>query len=87
MSTTSTPLDTELMITVYLKRDKHENGMTIQEYADAVIAGTQPILGHDEYVYQFGAIKDEVILVADWATSNGLTVEEANINCKIIRNC
>lgn len=80
MTTISTPLDTSLMITVYLKRDKHDNGMTIQEYADAVIAGTQPILGHDEYVYQFGAIKDEVILVADWATSNGLTVEEANIN-------
>ena len=80
MTTVTTPLDTQLMITVYLKRDKHENGMTIQEYADAVIAGTQPILGHDEYVYQFGAIKDEVILVADWATSNGLIVEEATIN-------
>ena len=80
MTTVTTPLDTQLMITVYLKRDKHENGMTIQEYADAVIAGTQSVLGHDEYVYQFGAIKDEVILVADWATSNGLTVDEATVD-------
>ena len=80
MSTISTPLDTQLMITLYLKRDKHENGMTIQEYADAVIAGTQTVLGHDEYVYQFGAVKDEVTLVLDWATSNGLKVEETNID-------
>jgi len=80
MSTISTPLDTQLMITLYLKRDKHENGMTIQEYADAVIAGTQTVLGHDEYVYQFGAVKDEVTLVLDWATSNGLIVEETNID-------
>ena len=85
MSTISTPLDTQLMITVYLQRDKHDNGMTIQEYADAVIAGAQPVLGHDEYVYQFGAIKDEVILVADWATSNGLTVDEANINSATVK--
>jgi len=80
MSTISTPLDTQLMITLYLKRDKHENGMTIQEYADAVIAGTQTVLGHDEYVYQFGAVKDEVTLVLDWATSNGLIIEETNID-------
>jgi len=85
MTTVTTPLDTQLMITVYLKRDKHENGMTIQEYADAVIAGTQPVLGHDEYVYQFGAVKDEVILVADWATDNRLTVEEANVNSATVK--
>jgi kumamolisin len=85
MTTIQTPLDTELMISVYLKRDQHENGMTLQEYADAVIAGTQPILGHDEYVYQFGAIKDEVILVADWAVDNGLTVVEANINSATVK--
>jgi kumamolisin len=85
MTTVITPLDTQLMITVYLKRDKHENGMTIQEYADAVIAGTQPVLGHDEYVYQFGAVKDEVILVADWATDHNLTVIEANINSATVK--
>jgi len=85
MTTVITPLDTQLMITVYLKRDKHENGMTIQEYADAVIAGTQPVLGHDEYVYQFGAVKDEVILVADWATDHDLTVIEANINSATVK--
>jgi kumamolisin len=85
MTTIQTPLDTELMISVYLKRDKHENGMTLQEYADAVIAGTQPVLGHDEYVYQFGAVKDEVILVADWAVDNDLTVVEANINTATVK--
>jgi kumamolisin len=85
MTTVTTPLDAQLMITVYLQRDKHENGMTIQEYADAVIAGTQSVLGHDEYVYQFGAVKDEVILVADWATDNGLTVDEANINSATVK--
>ena len=75
---TPTSLDTRLMISVYLKRDKHENGMTIQEYADAVIAGTQKVLGHDEYVYQFGAVEDEITLVTEWATSNNLIVEESS---------
>jgi kumamolisin len=75
----------QLMISVYLKRDTHENGMTLQEYADAIIAGTQPVLSHDEFVYQFGAIKDEVILVADWATTNELSVVEANINTATVK--
>jgi kumamolisin len=85
MSTIQTPLDTILTISLYLRRDTHENGMTLQEYADAVIAGTQPILGHDEYVYQFGAVKDEVILVADWAVDKGLTVIEASVNSATVK--
>jgi len=32
------------MISIYVRRDSHTNGMTLQEYADAVIAGTCPIL-------------------------------------------
>ena len=78
MTTTSTDLDQQIMISVYLRRDKHENGMTLKEYADAIIAGTQPVLDHDAFVYQFGSIEDEVKLVEDWAQSNKLTVFDSH---------
>lgn len=75
---TITDLNEQLMISVYLRRDVHENGMTLQEYADAIIAGTHPVLEHDEFVYQFGSIRDELVLVEEWAVANGLTVTESS---------
>jgi kumamolisin len=71
-------VNTKIIISIYLKRDLHENGMSLKEYADAVIAGHQPILEHDEFVYQFGSVADEVKLVEDWAVTNGLTVVESS---------
>jgi kumamolisin len=52
--------------------------MSLKEYADAVAAGTQPILSHDEFAYQFGTVKDQMDLVIEWATRNGLTVISSN---------
>lgn len=52
--------------------------MTLQEYADGVIAGTLTVLDHDEYVYQFGALEDELVLVTDWAIANDLTIEDSS---------
>jgi kumamolisin len=76
---TRTPAtDQEIMISVYLKRDTHDNGMTLQEYTDGVIAGTQPVLDHDAFVYQFGATDDAIDLVTEWATLHELTVVEAH---------
>ena len=66
-----------VLISIYLRRDRHENGMTLQQYADAVMAGTQAVLDHDAFVYQFGSVEDEITLVTDWAINNGLTVIEA----------
>jgi len=51
--------------------------MTLQQYADAVMAGTQAVLDHDAFVYQFGSVEDEITLVTEWAINNGLTVIEA----------
>jgi kumamolisin len=48
--------------------------MSLKEYADAISAGTQPILSHDAFVYQFGSVKDQMDLVIEWASRNGLTV-------------
>ena len=78
MSTTQTDLNEQIMISVYLKRDTHENGMTLKEYTDGVIAGTQPILDHDAFVYQFGTVDDYITLTIDWATANNLTVVSAD---------
>ena len=66
-----------MLVSIYVRRDCHENGMTLEQYAEAVVAGTQPILDHDEFVYQFGSIKDEIDLVVEWATQNQLTIFEA----------
>lgn len=84
---TSTPTDLNQLITisVYLRRDQHENGMTLTEYADAIIAGTHPVLEHDEYVYQFGAISDELDLVVNWAQTNNLTVVESEIGTATVK--
>ena len=73
-TTVPSDISKQLLISIYVKRDVHDNGMTLKEYADAVIAGTHPILDHDEYVYQFGAIQEEIDLVVNWATANGLQV-------------
>jgi len=67
-------MSTETTISIYLKRDKHDNGMSLKEYADAIAAGTHHVLSHDEFVYQFGTVQDEMDLVIEWATRNGLTV-------------
>jgi kumamolisin len=77
MDSVAMDVNTKIIISIYLRRDLHENGMSLTEYADRVLRGSQPILGHDEFVYQFGAIKDEIILVENWAKDNGLTVIES----------
>jgi kumamolisin len=85
MTTTPTDLNQEIMISVYLRRDKHENGMTLQEYADAIIAGTQPVLDQDAFVYQFGSVEDEINLVEDWATTNELTIVESGAGIATVK--
>ena len=74
-----------IMISIYLRRDCHENGMTLQQYADAVMAGTQTVLDHDEFVYQFGSIDDELKLVVDWAKANDLTVIESGCGIATVK--
>ena len=74
-----------ILASIYVRRDSHENGMTLQEYADAVIAGTQPVLEHDQFVYQFGAIQDEIDLVINWAQANGLTVVESHQGMAVVK--
>jgi len=78
-------MSSQTMISIYVRRDKHENGMTLQEYADAVIAGTHSILSHDEFVYQFGSLLDEIKIVEDWAISNDLTVVESHPGMAVVK--
>ena len=85
MTTTPTDPNQEIMISVYLRRDKHENGMTLQEYADAIIAGTQPILDQDAFVYQFGSVEDEINLVENWAVTNELTIVESGAGIATVK--
>lgn len=84
-TTTPLALDRQITISVYLRRDMHDNGMTLEEYANSVVAGTQPILDHDEYVYQFGAVADELDLVVEWAGANNLTVVESGLGTASVK--
>jgi kumamolisin len=52
--------------------------MSLKEYADAIAAGTHPVLSHDEFVYQFGTVQDEMDLVIEWVSRNGLTLVSSN---------
>jgi kumamolisin len=85
MTTIAKNINDQIMISLYLKRDTHENGMTLQEYADSVQAGTQPILGHDEFVYQFGSTEDVHDLVVSWAESNGFKIFEAHRGQSVVK--
>lgn len=85
MTSKAMDLTTQLVISIYVRRDVHENGMTLKEYADAVIAGTHPVLDHDKYVYQFGALEDEIALVVEWAQSNNLDVVETHNGMALVR--
>lgn len=78
MSTTAKALTDEITVSIYLIRDTHENGMTLLEYADSVLAGTHDTLDHHNFNYQFGATQHNIDTVTNWATSHGLQVIEAN---------
>ena len=76
-STLKNPADI-ILISVYLKRDLHENGMTLKEYVDGILAEEHPILSHDEYVYQFGSTEEATILVSDFFQDKDFEIVEAN---------
>lgn len=80
-----TDLNEQILVSIYLRRDLHENGMTLKEYADAVTAGTQPVLDHDAFVYQFGSVAEEVALVESWAVANGLTIYESSSAMAVVK--
>ena len=85
MQSTLADLTQELTISLYLKRDVHENGMTLEEYTNEVIAGTQPTLDNDEYVYQFGALSDQLALVENWARANSLLIVESDLGIATVK--
>ena len=85
MPTVAADLNKEIVISLYLVRDTHDNGMTLQEYADAVMADEQPILGNSAFVYQFGATDANLQSVIVWAGSNNLSIEEAHHGQSVVK--
>lgn len=67
----------QFQISIYLHNDIHDNGMSLKEYADSVLTGAEPILGHDAFDYQFGATDADMKLVRDWAVANDLEIVSA----------
>jgi kumamolisin len=78
-------INDKISISLYLVRDTHENGMTLKEYADAVISGEHTILDHDNFVYQFGSTDENLQKIVSWATSKNLIVVEAHHGQSVVK--
>ena len=63
-----------LKITIAIKHDIHNNGLTLQEYAEAVINGTRSVLTSDEFSQQFSAPTIDINSVTNFVNQYGLTV-------------
>jgi kumamolisin len=59
--------------------------MTLAEYSEGVASGALPALDHDAFVYQFGAVEDEIDLVTAWAVANGLTIFESHVGMAVVK--
>jgi len=75
----------QILVSIYVRRDRHENGMTLAEYSEGVASGALPVLDHDAFVYQFGAVEDEIDLVTTWAVANGLTIFESHAGMAVVK--
>ena len=78
-------LTDKITISVYLKKGIHENGMTLQQYADSVIAGNHQLLDHDEFHRQFGVDDADMNTMLTWVTNNNLTVDEMHQGAGVIK--
>ena len=69
-----TPADINqvIEINVILNRSTYQ-GLSLQEYADAVIVGSKPILGHANFESAFGVANADFDAVAAFLNSYGLT--------------
>jgi len=75
-TTTNADINQTILVTLYLKRDLHENGQSLLEYVKGIQSKENSILTHEEFTYQFGTIEEEMKLVKDYVTSKGLTIED-----------
>lgn len=73
---TNADINQTLLITLYLKRDLHENGQSLSEYVKGIQSKENSILTHEQFSYQFGTIEEEMKLVTDYVISKGLTIED-----------
>jgi len=80
------PLTDQLTVSLYLRRDTHDNGMTLKEYADAIVNGEiSDTLSHEEFTYQFGTVSADINAVLAFAQTNNLTVVESNTGAALVK--
>lgn len=79
MSVPSIDPNQNVMITIILNRDRHKTlGITMKDYADAIISGYQPVLSYEDAEYHFGANDEAMAAALNWAQANNLTVIESH---------
>ena len=61
-----------------LIRRPNRDGRTLKEHADGVLNGTLPMLSRDEFNNTFGAVSEDLILVENFLTSNGITLIDSH---------
>lgn len=64
----------KILFSIYLHRDLHENGMTLDEYATGVMQGEHPVISRTELAYQFGATDESLASVKAWAQTKGFEI-------------
>ena len=78
-------LTDQIMISVYLKKGTHDSGMTLQQYADGVIAGDHPVLDHDEFYTHFGVDDVNINTMLTWAAHSNLTISDMHQGAGVVK--
>jgi kumamolisin len=77
MVTTPKNLTDQLKVTLLIRRPTFD-GMTVQDHADGIVAGTHQVLDRDQFESMFGASDSDIALVTDFVEQAGLTVDHAH---------
>jgi kumamolisin len=77
MVTTPKNLTDQLKVTLLIRRPTFD-GMTVQDHADGIRAGTHQVLDRDQFESMFGASDSDIALVTDFVEQAGLTVDHAH---------
>ena len=76
--------DRQLQINVVMVKPTWQ-GMTLQQYADAVIAGTAPVMTHDEYATAFAIPGAQLDAIAAFGAEQGLSEISRNADAGYVK--
>ena len=73
-----------MLISLLLRSPIH-NGLSVKDYADAVLKGDQSILTRSEYISRYSADQSDIDFVTSWANNNQISVHKIYANSRTIK--